>query len=87
MSDKLIQTINFINNEFLNDKNLLGSAYDADSEGIEGKYYVWSNEEIKGLLGNDIDIFKKKYLVTKEGNFEGSNILIENDNFELMKMS
>ena len=83
LNDKLIQTINFINSEFLNDKNLLGSAYDADSEGIEGKYYVWSNEEIKGLLGNDIDIFKKKYLVTKEGNFEGSNILIENDNFEL----
>ena len=83
LNDKLIQTINFINNEFLNDKNLLGSAYDADSEGIEGKYYVWSNEEIKGLLGNDIDIFKKKYLVTKEGNFEGSNILIENDNYEL----
>ena len=83
LNDKLMQTINFINNEFLNDKNLLGSAYDADSEGIEGKYYVWSNEEIKGLLGNDIDIFKKKYLVTKEGNFEGSNILIENDNYEL----
>ena len=83
LNDKLIQTINFINNEFLNNKNLLGSAYDADSEGIEGKYYIWSNEEIKGLLGNDIDIFKKKYLVTKEGNFEGSNILIENDNYEL----
>ena len=43
----------------------------------------WNNEEIKRLLGNDIDIFKKKYLVTKEGNFEGSNILIENDNYEL----
>lgn len=83
LNDKLIQTINFINNEFLNNKNLLGSAYDADSEGIEGKYYVWSAEEIKGLLGKDIDIFKKKYLVTKEGNFEGSNILIENDNYEL----
>ena len=83
LNNKLIQTIDFINNEFLNDKNLLGSAYDADSEGVEGKYYVWSNEEIEGLLGNDIDIFKKKYLVTKEGNFEGSNILIENDNYEL----
>ncbi len=83
LNNKLIQTIDFINSEFLNDKNLLGSAYDADSEGIEGKYYVWSNEEIKGLLGNDIDIFKKKYLVTKEGNFEGSNILIENDNYQL----
>ncbi len=83
LNNKLIQTINFIDNEFLNDKNLLGSAYDADSEGIEGKYYTWSNEEIKRLLAKDIDIFKKKYLVTEEGNFEGSNILIENDNYEL----
>ncbi len=83
LNNKLIQTINFINNEFLNDKNLLGSAYDADSEGIEGKYYIWNDEEIKGILGDDIDIFKKKYLITKEGNFEGSNILIENDIYEL----
>ena len=83
LNEKLIQTINFINSEFLNDKNLLGSAYDADSEGIEGKYYVWNYEEITKLLGKDIDIFKKKYLVSKEGNFEGSNILIESDNFEL----
>ena len=83
LNEKLIQTINFINSEFLNDKNLLGSAYDADSEGIEGKYYVWSYEEITKLLGKDIDVFKKKYLVSKEGNFEGSNILIESDNFEL----
>ncbi len=83
LNEKLIQTINFINSEFLNDKNLLGSAYDADSEGVEGKYYVWSYEEITKLLGKDIDVFKKKYLVSKEGSFEGSNILIENDNFEL----
>ena len=83
LNEKLIQTINFINSEFLNDKNLLGSAYDADSEGIEGKYYVWNYEEITKLLGKDIDIFKKKYLVSKEGNFEGSNILIESDNFKL----
>ncbi len=83
LNEKLIQTINFINSEFINDKNLLGSAYDADSEGIEGKYYVWSYEEITKLLGKDIDVFKKKYLVSKEGNFEGSNILIESDNFEL----
>ncbi len=83
LNEKLIQTINFINSEFLNDKNLLGSAYDADSEGIEGKYYVWSYEEITKLLGKDIEVFKKKYLVSKEGNFEGSNILIESDNLEL----
>ena len=58
---KLIQTINFINNEFKNKENLYGSAYDADSEGIEGKYYVWSYEELKNLLDNELVLFDKKY--------------------------
>ena len=83
LKNKLIQTINFINYEFINNKNLIGSAYDADSEGIEGKYYVWSHLEIKNLLGDNINILKKKYSITEEGNFEGSNILTENDNFKL----
>jgi len=80
LKDKLIQTINFINSEFLTDNKLLGSAYDADSEGIEGKYYVWKFDELKKILKDKFDIFKEKYLITKEGNFEGSNILVENNN-------
>ncbi len=75
--EKLKQTINFINSEFKNKNNLLGSAYDADSEGIEGKYYVWKYDELEKLLTSDFENFKKKYEVSKEGNFEGSNILIE----------
>ena len=80
LKDKLIQTINFINSEFLTDNKLLGSAYDADSDGIEGKYYVWKFDELKKILKDKFDIFKEKYLITKEGNFEGSNILVENNN-------
>ena len=75
--EKLKQTINFINSQFKNKNNLLGSAYDADSEGIEGKYYVWKYDELEKLLVSDFELFKKKYEITKEGNFEGSNILIE----------
>ena len=75
--EKLKQTINFINSQFKNKDNLLGSAYDADSEGIEGKYYVWKYNELEKLLESDFKLFKKKYEITKEGNFEGSNILIE----------
>ena len=75
--EKLKQTINFINSQFKNKDNLLGSAYDADSEGIEGKYYVWKYNELEKLLESDFELFKKKYEITKEGNFEGSNILIE----------
>ncbi len=75
---KLKQTIKFINSEFLVKNSLLGSAYDADSDGIEGKYYVWKYQELKDVLQNELDIFKKKYQISEHGNFEGSNILVEN---------
>ena len=75
---KLKQTIKFINSEFLVKNGLLGSAYDADSDGIEGKYYVWKYQELKDILQNELDIFKKKYQISEHGNFEGSNILVEN---------
>ena len=78
--NKLIQTINFINKEFKNQENLYGSAYDADSEGIEGKYYVWSYEELKQLLKDDFTLFEKKYEISNTGNFEGKNILVETKN-------
>jgi len=74
---KLIQTINFVNKEFKNNENLYGSAYDADSEGVEGKYYVWSYDELKSLLQNDLSLLEKKYEISNTGNFEGKNILIE----------
>ena len=77
---KLIQTIKFINMEFKNKENLYGSAYDADSEGVEGKYYVWSYEELKKLLENDLKLFEKKYEISSAGNFEGKNILVESKN-------
>ena len=77
---KLIQTINYINTEFVNEIGLYGSAYDADSEGVEGKFYTWSFDELSKILQTNLDIFSKKYLVTNEGNFEGKNILVEQNN-------
>ena len=78
LKHKLQQTINFINSEFVTKNNLLGSAYDADSDGIEGKYYIWTYKELNELLGNNLELFKKKYQISEQGNFEGSNILVEN---------
>jgi uncharacterized protein YyaL (SSP411 family) len=46
------------------------AALDADSEGVEGKYYVWTYEELKMILGVDFESFSQYYDVTKEGNFE-----------------
>ena len=51
------------------------SSLDADSEGHEGKFYVWSEDEIDSLLGADARAFKAYYGVTAGGNFEGRNIL------------
>lgn len=51
------------------------SAEDADSEGIEGKFYVWSLDEIYQVLGNDDgDKFASYFNITEKGNFEGFNI-------------
>ncbi len=48
---------------------------DADSEGEEGRFYVWSEAEIDRLLGADAPAFKEAYDVTPEGNWEGKTIL------------
>ncbi len=74
---KLLQSINFIHQEFHNKDNLLGSAYDADSDGAEGKYYIWKYQHLKNILKEKFELFKKKYEISEIGNFEGCNILIE----------
>ncbi len=71
--EKLAQTIEFLNKEFLNKKEgLLGSAYDADSEGQEGKYYVYLYEEIK-----DIKDINNYFELDPKGNWENKIILVE----------
>ena len=71
--NKLKETIDFINAEFLNKKfNLLGSAYDADSEGEEGKYYTFKYKEISNI--QDIEKF---YEILPDGNWENKIILRE----------
>ena len=70
---KIIQTIEFVNKNFLNVENdLLGSAYDADSEGEEGKYYVFNYNELK-----DIKDIEQYFEVRPEGNWENKIILRE----------
>jgi len=72
--DKLKQTINFLKKNFLNKEGFLGSAYDADSEGEEGKYYTYSFNEIK-----DIANIEKFYEIKPEGNWENKIILVEKE--------
>src|SRR5262249_4778265 len=51
------------------------SSYDADSEGHEGKFYVWTAAEFDALLGDDAAVARGYWGVTDDGNFEGKNIL------------
>jgi uncharacterized protein YyaL (SSP411 family) len=51
------------------------STQDADSEGEEGKFFVWTPDEIREVLGDDADAFMAAYGVTPGANFEGRNIL------------
>ncbi|TCP31555.1 hypothetical protein EV207_10244 [Scopulibacillus darangshiensis] len=63
-------------------------AEDADSEGVEGKYYVWEPAEVMGILGDDLgELFCEAYDITAHGNFEGFNIpnLIDSSLLELAK--
>ncbi len=70
--EKLDHTIQFIKKEFLNQNELLGSAYDADSDGQEGRYYVYSYDEIK-----DIKNIQDYFEVDAKGNWENKIILVE----------
>ena len=51
------------------------STQDADSEGVEGKFYVWSLEEFKSVVGEDVELLAGYFDVTSHGNWEHSNIL------------
>jgi len=70
--EKLEQTIEFLKKNFINKEGFFGSAYDADSDGEEGKYYVYSHSEIK-----NIENIEKYFEITPEGNWENKIILVE----------
>ena len=59
------------------------SALDADSEGREGKFYIWTEEQIDGVLGPDAGAFKEIYDVTPGGNWEGHTILNRSKDLKL----
>ncbi|MDH3394950.1 MAG: thioredoxin domain-containing protein, partial [Nitrosopumilus sp.] len=78
--DVLQKTLDFVLREMTSPDGGFYSAYDADSEGVEGKFYVWQKSEIQEILGSDADLFCLYYDVTDGGNWEGNNILCNNLN-------
>ena len=70
------ETLDYVLREMTSDEGGFYSAQDADSEGIEGKFYVWTPEEFAAALApGDADQMARLYDVTASGNFEGRNIL------------
>ena len=70
------ETLDYVLREMTSPEGGFYSAQDADSEGVEGKFFVWTPEELIDALGeDDARFFARCYGVTTEGNFEGSNIL------------
>jgi uncharacterized protein YyaL (SSP411 family) len=69
------ETIGWLAREMMSPEGGFYSSLDADSEGHEGRYYVWDSGELDSLLGEDAKLVKAYWGVTPDGNFEGRNIL------------
>ncbi|HEY6539420.1 MAG TPA: thioredoxin domain-containing protein [Ktedonobacteraceae bacterium] len=75
------ETLDYVAREMLSPEGGFYSTQDADSEGVEGKFFTWTPEQIEAILADeDATLFMRYYDVTKRGNFEGKNILhVEQD--------
>jgi uncharacterized protein YyaL (SSP411 family) len=71
----LRETLDYVLREMTSAEGAFYSATDADSEGEEGKFFVWSVGEIRTVLGAEAERFIDHYGASQKGNFEGSNIL------------
>ncbi|HYB10363.1 MAG TPA: thioredoxin domain-containing protein [Alphaproteobacteria bacterium] len=72
---RAVETVDWVLREMISPDGGFAATQDADSEGHEGRFYVWSAGEIERLLGDDAVFFKRTYDVTADGNWEGVNIL------------
>ena len=72
---RIEETIGWIEREMMAANGAFAASLDADSEGEEGKFYVWTEDEVDAALGADAGLFKAAYGVTSAGNWEGKCIL------------
>ena len=74
------ETLDFVKQELTSADGAFYASLDADSEGVEGKFYVWTKEEVDNVLGDDAAIFSAYYNITADGNWEhGNSILLRNE--------
>lgn len=76
LKQRVEQTIAFVLSDMMTADGLFTSSYDADSEGEEGRYYLWDLDEVTRILrANTASLFAQHYDITPTGNFESRNIL------------
>ena len=75
LKTRIEEIIDWANREMVTSEGAFSASLDADSEGEEGKFYVWKAGDIKTLLSEDFEFFAKHYDVTENGNWEGKTIL------------
>lgn len=73
------QTFEWLEREMLTAEGAFYSALDADSEGVEGKFYVWKKEELTALLGDDFDWVREFYSINGKGYWEEGNYILLRD--------
>src|SRR5690606_14234331 len=78
----VIETLKFIAREMTSEEGLFYAAIDADSEKEEGKFYVWSLEELKNILADDFDLFADYFNVNDEGLWEENKYVFIRDSFD-----
>ncbi len=77
------ETLNFVQKDLTDSKGGFYSAVDADTQGKEGEYYLWTRDEIHQLLPPEkAALFCEFYHITAEGNFHGKNVLYYEDSVE-----
>ena len=90
-SDDLVDIVTEVLDDLIEDFTDVGggfySARDADSEGVEGRFYVWSPDKVSDALGDEAELFCRAYDITHEGNFEGESILHLPDPIEAVAKS
>ena len=70
------ETLDWALTELRQEEGAFASALDADSEGVEGKFYVWTVAQVREVLGDQADEAIEHFGMTEGGNFEGANILV-----------
>ncbi len=75
----IIETLKWVKREMTDPSGAFYSALDADSEGEEGKFYIWTKEELKKVLGDDFELAKDYFNINNKGYWEHDNYILLRD--------